>query len=116
MESTLITASASRINLINGAQACNIFWQVGSSATLGTDSAFAGNILAKTSITLTTHAAVSGRALALNGAVTLDGNIIDVPQDCTVTAVPELTQCGGIAFGVLAGGFILFRRAKPIAQ
>ncbi|CAM5667238.1 hypothetical protein SBADM41S_09108 [Streptomyces badius] len=46
----LTTASASRVNLINGAQPCNVFWQIGSSATLGTDSTFIGNILALTSI------------------------------------------------------------------
>ena len=75
--STLTTASTSRVNLINGAQACNVFWQVGSSATLGTGTAFKGNILALTSITLTTGATiVNGRALARNGAVTLDTNTI----------------------------------------
>ena len=74
--STLTTASASNVNLINGAQACNVFWQVGSSATLGTNSHFKGNILALTSITLTTGATISGRALARNGAVTLDTNTI----------------------------------------
>lgn len=74
--STVITAGASRVNLINGAQACNVFWQVGSSATLGTNSTFKGNILALTSITLTTGANVEGRVLARNGAVTLDSNTI----------------------------------------
>ncbi|MFH0831014.1 MAG: ice-binding family protein, partial [Parcubacteria group bacterium] len=72
--STLVTASNSNIVLINGAQACNVFWQVGSSATLGTDSTFRGNILALTSATLTTGADVDGRVLARNGAVTLDTN------------------------------------------
>lgn len=75
-ESTLITAGSSQVVLINGAQACNVFWQVGSSATLGTDSSFAGNILALTSATLTTGADVEGRVLARNGAVTLDSNVI----------------------------------------
>jgi hypothetical protein len=75
-ESTLITASASQVVFINGAQACNVFWQVGSSATLGTSSSFAGNILALTSITATTGATVDGRLLARNGAVTLDSNTI----------------------------------------
>ena len=54
--------------LINGGQSCNVFWQVGSSATLGTGTPFVGNILALTSITLNTGATVSGRALARNGA------------------------------------------------
>jgi len=74
--STLITAGASQVVLINGAQACNVFWQVGSSATLGANSSFSGNILALTSATLTTGADVEGRVLARNGAVTLDTNVI----------------------------------------
>ncbi len=74
--STLITASDSVVNLTNGALASNIFWQVGSSATIGTNSAFVGNILALTSITLNTGATVDGRVLALNGAVTLNNNTI----------------------------------------
>jgi hypothetical protein len=72
--STLTTATGSSVVLINGATPGNIFWQVGSSATLGTTSAFSGNILALTSITLTTGAVLQGRALARNGAVTLDSN------------------------------------------
>jgi len=74
--SSLTTASGSHIILINGATACNVFWQVGSSATLGTNSVFMGNIMALTSITLTTGASMEGRALARNGAVTLDTNTI----------------------------------------
>jgi outer membrane autotransporter protein len=76
--STLITSVGSIVNLINGAQAGNIFWQVGSSATLGVNSAFSGTIMANTSITLNTGASLDGRALALNGAVTLDSNTINV--------------------------------------
>lgn len=74
--STLITASDSTVTLTGGAQACNVFWQVGSSATLGTNSSLAGNILALTSITVTTGVSVNGRVLARNGAVTLDTNTI----------------------------------------
>jgi type VI secretion system secreted protein VgrG len=74
--STLTTASGSQVALINGAQACNVFWQVGSSATLGTGSRFRGTILALTDITVTTAATVDGRILARNGAVTLDTNTI----------------------------------------
>lgn len=74
--STLTTGSNSHVVLTNGASACNVFWQVGSSATLGTNSVFDGNILALTSITLTTGANLQGRALARNGAVTLDSNTI----------------------------------------
>jgi uncharacterized repeat protein (TIGR01451 family) len=76
MGSTLTTASGSNVSLINGAQSCNVFWQVGSSATLGTGSTFRGTILALTSITATTAATVDGRLLAMNGAVTLDTNTI----------------------------------------
>ena len=75
--STLTVAGGSVVSLINGAQASNVFWQVGSSATIGANSAFAGNILAYTSITLTTGATVDGRVLALDDAVTLDTNIIN---------------------------------------
>ncbi|MGA2499937.1 MAG: SdrD B-like domain-containing protein [Tepidisphaeraceae bacterium] len=74
--STLTTASASSVKLINTPPCCdNEFWQVGSSATLGTDTQFAGTIVALASITLTTGASIAGgRALAINGAVTLDTN------------------------------------------
>jgi hypothetical protein len=74
--STLITASASSVNLVNGAQASNVFWKVGSSATLGTYSILRGNVLALASITVTTGVTVDGRALARNAAVTLDTNTI----------------------------------------
>jgi len=77
--SSLTTASSSTITLINGAQECNVFWQVASSATLGTGSVFAGNILAFSSITVTTGATVHGRALARNAAVTLDTNTFTTP-------------------------------------
>lgn len=76
--STLITSVGSMINLINGAQAGNIFWQVGSSATLGVNSSFSGTIMANTSITLNSGASLNGRALALNGAVTMDSNTINL--------------------------------------
>ncbi len=74
--SSLTTASASSVLLTNGAQACHVFWQVGSDATLGTATTFVGNILALTSITATTAATVDGRLLAQNGAVTLDSNTV----------------------------------------
>ncbi len=77
--SALTTASSAAVNLIGGAQAKNVFWQVGSSATLGTGTAFKGNIVALQSITLTTGASLSGRALARNGAVTLNANTVTKP-------------------------------------
>jgi uncharacterized protein with beta-barrel porin domain len=82
--STLTTASGSSISLINGAQGGNVFFRVGSSATLGTSTSFTGDILALTSITLNTSAKIiCGDALAQNGAVTLDTNTITT---CATTA------------------------------
>jgi len=117
MASTLITAGASSVDLINGANAANVFWQVGSSATLGTTTMFAGSILALTSITLDTGATiVCGRALARNGAVTLDDNTVSIPGStaCAAATVPEPgTAAPGTAtllgMGVLLS-LILYRR------
>jgi hypothetical protein len=81
--SGLTTASGSSVLLQNGANAANIFWQVGSSATLGTGSSFRGTIMAQISITLTTGATLTGRALARTGAVTLDANNIGNPGATT---------------------------------
>jgi hypothetical protein len=91
--STLVTASASSIILANGAQACNVFWQVGSSATLGTASSFKGTILALTSITVQTSATVEGRAMARNGQVSLDTNVFTTPACITTptTSAPATT-------------------------
>lgn len=72
--STLTTASASTVVVINGGQAVRVFWQVGSSATLGTGTMFNGNILADASITVNSGSSLIGRLLSLNGAVTLDTN------------------------------------------
>ena len=75
--STLTTASGSKVSVTNGNSTSGVFFVVGSSATLGTSTAFAGNILAKDSVTLTTSATIlCGRAFAQSGAVTLDGNTI----------------------------------------
>jgi hypothetical protein len=100
--STLITASASVISLIGGAQACHVFWQVGSSATLGTDSSFIGNIMALTSITLTTGATVEGSLLVRNGAVTLDSNTI-TEAICLPTGPAEVPEAAD-TLAVLAAG------------
>lgn len=99
--STLITASSATVALINGAQWCNVFWQVGSSATLGTSTTFVGTVMALTSATLNTGANVQGRILARNGAVTLDDNNISQPAGCAAstttgtTATPSGTNQGG---------------------
>jgi hypothetical protein len=82
--SALTTASNTSIVMSNDAQPCNVFWEIGSSATLGTGSAFIGTILANTSITLTTGTTVEGRALASTGAVTLDDNVFTAPT-CNTT-------------------------------
>jgi Ice-binding-like len=79
ISSTLTTASSSVVSLINSAQPSNVFWQVGSSATVGTSASFSGNILAFSSISLNTGAVLQGRALARNGAVTLLSNTINAP-------------------------------------
>ena len=84
--STLITAPGSSVVLTNGATACNVFWQVGSSATLETTTSFKGTIMALTSIALKTGATLQGRALARNGAVTLDTNVISSAACATPTA------------------------------
>lgn len=89
---TLVTAGASNIDLINGAQACNVFWQVGSSATLGASSFFKGNILALTSASLGLGANVEGRVLARDGAVTLDTNTI---TKATCVVPPTVPSGGG---------------------
>jgi len=84
MASTLTTTSGRQVILSGGAKAANVFWQVGSSATLGTTSVFKGNILALASITVTTGAAVEGRLLARTGAVTLDSNTITIPTSAAL--------------------------------
>lgn len=91
--STLTTASASQVSLVGGAEPCNVFWQVGSSATLGTDSAFTGTVLALISVTVNTGATIDGRALARNGAVTLDSNRI-TRATCPVASTTTSTAAG----------------------
>jgi hypothetical protein len=91
--STLTTGPASSVLLIGGAQACNVFWQVGESATLDTDTVFVGNVLAEDSITLNSRASIQGRVLASNGAVTMDNNVITRPG-CTSTSTGPPTGPG----------------------
>jgi ice-binding like protein len=89
--STLTTASTSSINMINSAQPCNVTWQIGSSATLGTNSDFTGTILALTSITITTGTTVKGRALTRNGQVSLDTNTFTEPSCDTIPTTTTTT-------------------------
>lgn len=98
--SSLTTASDSSVVLTAGAQACAVFWQVTSSATLGTRTGFQGNLMALTSITMTTGASLTGRALARNGALTLDSDTVTRPSGtCTVpassTPSPSATPSAG---------------------
>jgi type VI secretion system secreted protein VgrG len=114
--STLTTASASNVLLINnGGATCppNVNWQVGSSATLGTGSTFVGNILALTSITMTTGTNLRGRALARNGAVTLDSNTVGLCPVTVTAPVPALGSLGlMILMTLLAGaGVFVMKRA-----
>ena len=104
IESTLTTATDSSVTLINGAQACNVFWQVGSSATLGTRTAFAGNILALTSISVNDAVTVDGRLLARNGAVTLINDTITRSQCAAGTEPGGTTEPGTGPGGTGPGG------------
>jgi hypothetical protein len=98
--SALTTASASSVVLINGASPCNVYWQVGSSATLGTTTAFQGNVMALASISLNDGATVIGRLLARNGAVTLINNVLDSTR-CTTGSGGSST--GGPGSGPKSG-------------
>ena len=107
--STLTTASASMVTVTNPGTNNHIYWQVGSSATLGTTTTFLGSILANQSITLTTGATIQcGNAIALNGAVTLDTNLVDVGS-CTSGAspIPEASSLTLLATGAVATGATL---------
>ncbi|GAA3979900.1 ice-binding family protein [Streptomyces plumbiresistens] len=100
--SGLTTATDSRVSLINGASPCNVYWQVGSSATLGVRTAFVGTIMALTSISANTGATIDGRALARNGAVTLDTNTINRGTCAGGGTVGGLVN-GGVIAGATTG-------------
>ncbi len=106
--SALTTASNSSILGINGVSSCDIFFRVGSSATLGTDTSFSGTIIASESITLDTRASVDGRTLALNGAVTLDTNQIDASHCIPEPTSGTLLMLGGLLFAT--------RRRRTLAR
>lgn len=131
--SALTTATASAVLLRNGAQACAVYWEVGSSATLGSATQFQGNLMALTSITMVTGAnIITGRAMARNGALTLDTNQITPPSGTctaasttrTTTSAPTTPSTGAAApgsalpgLGLLAtivGGLMVFAgRRRP---
>jgi type VI secretion system secreted protein VgrG len=130
--STLTTASGSSVVFINGGQSCGAFWQVGSSATLGTTTNFSGNILALASITLNTSATSDGALFARTGAVTLDSNVVSVVGSCgggppptptptptpspspppppPVPTLPEVAMWGLMGLLLASGVFVFSRR------
>jgi cytoskeletal protein CcmA (bactofilin family) len=120
MASTLVTTVGRKVILAGGAQAANIYWQVGSSATLGVSSVFKGNILALASITATNGASVEGRLLARTAAVTLDYNVVNVafatvpPVDAIAPVVTSATPWNG-ATGVAVGSTVTVRFSEPMS-
>jgi hypothetical protein len=122
--STLTTASASAVVLANGAQACNVWWQMGSSATLGSTTSFRGSLVALASVTLNTGATLVGRAIGRTGAVTLDANT-DTAQACAPGGgpgagggpvdIPTLSEWGMmilVALLMLAGFAVMRRQGR----
>ncbi|PZE69610.1 ice-binding family protein [Curtobacterium sp. MCBD17_021] len=97
--STLVVGTNSRILITGGASSCNVFWQVGSSATVQSGAQFQGTVLAEQSVTAVTGATVQGRLLALNGAVTLDTNTITPAQTCPPPTTPTPTVAPSITSG-----------------
>lgn len=124
--STLTTASGSRVAFVNAGQACGTFWQVGSSATVGTTSAFAGNVLALASVTMNTGATNAGGLFARTGAATLDSNIVSTVGSCgagpqptptplptptpPVPTLPQMATWGLLAILLISGAVLLGRR------
>jgi Ice-binding-like len=103
--SELTTESASSVLLINGASPCNVYWQVGSSADIGTTTTFVGNLMALTSISLKNGATVVGRMLARNGQVSLINNVLTKPLCATGTTVPPgVVPPGGSETGTSPAG------------
>ena len=97
--STLVTASSAVVSLINGAQPCDVFWQVASSATIGTSTSMIGTIMAVAGIQMQTGATLFGRALARTAAVTLDTNRIIQPAGCGFAAPRYVAPPAGNIFG-----------------
>ena len=132
MASTLITSSGATVLLTNGANACNVQWQVSSSATIGSGSTFVGNIVALTSIALNTGANLTGRAMARNAAVTMDTNNISFaacgaaggptgapPPFPGPIGIPTLPEIGAWALLLVllgSGAYLLSRRTPTEAS
>jgi hypothetical protein len=118
--STLVTSGASNVALTNGAQACNVFWQVGSSATLGASSTFNGTILAAVSAQLGEGVTVQGRVLASSASVTLLNDHITVPSCAPSSGVSQNPLFGQWGVAVVlaaflgsAGVLVVRRRTRP---
>jgi len=105
---TLTTGTATKVLLVNGAQACNVFWEVGSSATLGAGTQFVGTVMAGASITAGTAATVEGRLLAQTAAVTLETN--------TITTGTCASQTSGESPGGTSEGTKGSSGASPISS
>jgi len=104
--STLVTGASSTVALINGAQACNVFWQVGSSATLGANSTFNGTILATASASLGSGVNLQGRVLASTGAVTLIDDTINTPACAPSSGVAAAPLFGSTSRVVVLAAFL----------
>jgi hypothetical protein len=116
--STLTTASASSVILTNGASPCNVFWKIGSSATFGSGTAFEGNVMALTSISLNSGVTVLGRALARNGEVTLINDVLTLPGCATETSTTPTgsgtsTSAGTTTTSTVANGGAGSKAKKP---
>ena len=112
--SALTTESFSNVVFTNGGQGSSLYWQVGSSAMIGTSTSFAGNLVALTSITLNTNATIScGRALAINGAVTLDTNVVSFGGCGSSAAIPEPSSALLLLIG-LPGLYWLQKLKSPL--
>jgi hypothetical protein len=113
----LTTLSNSQVTVINGGTGNNVFWQVGGSATLGTTSQFAGNILALSNITLDSGADIScGRALALNGTVTMDTNNVSIDGPGCAATAPEPGTAALLSMGLLLGLTAYARRLRRVSM
>jgi hypothetical protein len=97
--SSLTIGSATHIVITGGGNPCNVFWEVGSSASIGTSAQFQGTVMAAQSITAATSATVAGRLLAKNQAVTLQSNTITVPLNCAQGGAPITTDSPAVTSG-----------------